>query len=194
MSDSLRPHDLCSPWNSPGQNTGVGRAFPFSRGSSQPRDRTQVSHIAGGFFTSWATREAPWSFRQAANYPILRLGNLELFPFPAEILPLWKRILLFLQGFHYRLKTQNMEIPLVFELLKMISLSFKDGVHWVRIKQYSVWFNLFSLATWKTLNTFSVQQRTIKKLLEGLLHYTWMTRMFVCLVLLFVQLLDVSSI
>ena len=27
-------------------------AFPFSRGSSQPRDRTQVSHIAGGFFTS----------------------------------------------------------------------------------------------------------------------------------------------
>ena len=27
-------------------------AFPFSGGSSQPRDRTQVSHIAGGFFTS----------------------------------------------------------------------------------------------------------------------------------------------
>ena len=33
-------------------------AFPFSRGSSQPRDRTQVCRIAGGFFTSWATREA----------------------------------------------------------------------------------------------------------------------------------------
>ena len=27
-------------------------AFPFSRGSSQPRDRTQVSRIAGRFFTS----------------------------------------------------------------------------------------------------------------------------------------------
>ena len=27
-------------------------AFPFSRGSSQPRDGTQVSHIAGRFFTS----------------------------------------------------------------------------------------------------------------------------------------------
>ena len=26
-------------------------AIPFSRVSSQPRDRTQVSHIAGGFFT-----------------------------------------------------------------------------------------------------------------------------------------------
>ena len=33
-------------------------AFPFSRGFSQPRDGTQVSHIAGGFFTSWVTREA----------------------------------------------------------------------------------------------------------------------------------------
>ena len=29
-------------------------AFPFSRGSSQPRDRTQVSRIVGRFFTSWA--------------------------------------------------------------------------------------------------------------------------------------------
>ena len=27
-------------------------AVPFPRGSSQPRDRTQVSHTAGGFFTS----------------------------------------------------------------------------------------------------------------------------------------------
>ena len=33
-------------------------AVPFSRGSSQPRDQTQVSCTAGGFFTSWATREA----------------------------------------------------------------------------------------------------------------------------------------
>ena len=32
--------------------------FPFSRESSQPRDQTQVSRIAGKFFTSWATREA----------------------------------------------------------------------------------------------------------------------------------------
>ena len=37
--------------------------FPFFRGSSQPRDRTQVSLIIGRFFTSWATREAQeyWS-------------------------------------------------------------------------------------------------------------------------------------
>ena len=33
-------------------------AIPFSRGSSQPRDWTQVSCIASRFFTLWATREA----------------------------------------------------------------------------------------------------------------------------------------
>ena len=38
-------------------------AYPFSRGSSQPRNRTRVSCIAGGFFTSWATRKAPsWHY------------------------------------------------------------------------------------------------------------------------------------
>ena len=38
-------------------------AFPFSRGSSWLRDRTQVSCIAGRFFTSWVTRETQeyWS-------------------------------------------------------------------------------------------------------------------------------------
>ena len=38
-------------------------AFPFSRGSAQPRYQTQVSLIAGIFFSSWATREAQehWS-------------------------------------------------------------------------------------------------------------------------------------
>ena len=32
--------------------------FPFSRGSSQPKDWTQVSRIAGRFFTNWVIREA----------------------------------------------------------------------------------------------------------------------------------------
>ena len=97
--DSLQLHGLYSPWNSPGQNTGVGSlsllqricptqgsnpclphcrrilyqlshqgsprilewvAYPLSRGTSWPRNRTRVSCIAGGFFTSWATREAPF--------------------------------------------------------------------------------------------------------------------------------------
>ena len=38
-------------------------AISFSRGSSQPRDQTQVSRIASGVFTNWAIREAQenWS-------------------------------------------------------------------------------------------------------------------------------------
>ena len=94
VSDSLRPRRLYSPWNSSGQNTGVGSlpflkgifpthgsnphskqilyqlshkgsprilewvAYPFSSGSSQPRNWTGVSCIASRFLTSWATREA----------------------------------------------------------------------------------------------------------------------------------------
>ena len=89
------------PWNSPGQNTGVGSlfllqgifptqglkpglphcrwtlyqlsnkgsprtlewvAYPFFRGSSQPRNQPGVSRIASGFFTNWAIREALFLF------------------------------------------------------------------------------------------------------------------------------------
>ena len=39
------------PWDSPGKNTGLV-AISFSRGSSWPRDWTQVSCTAGGFFTA----------------------------------------------------------------------------------------------------------------------------------------------
>ena len=88
---------IYSPWNSPGQNTGVGSlsllqgifptqgsnlglphcrqifyqlshkgsprilervAYPFSSGSSQPKNWTGVSCIAGRFFTNWTIREA----------------------------------------------------------------------------------------------------------------------------------------
>ena len=97
VSDSLWSYGQYSPWNSPGQNTGVGSlsflqgifptqglnpglphcrrilyqlghkwsqiilewvVYPFSRGSSQPRDWTGISCIAGRFFTNWAMREA----------------------------------------------------------------------------------------------------------------------------------------
>ena len=98
-STSWWPHrqrPLFSPWNSPGQNSGVRSlslqgifplqgsnsglphcrrilyqlshqrsprmlkwvAYPFSSRSSWPRYPTGVSCIAGGFFTSWAIREA----------------------------------------------------------------------------------------------------------------------------------------
>ena len=52
----------CSPPGSSVQGIFQARilewvAIPSSRGSSQTRDGTQVSHIAGRFFTIWATRE-----------------------------------------------------------------------------------------------------------------------------------------
>ena len=62
VSDSWRLHGLLSPWNSPGQNTGVG-SLSLLQGILATQDQTQVSHIAGRFFTSWVTREAQeyWS-------------------------------------------------------------------------------------------------------------------------------------
>ena len=49
-------------------------AFPFSRGSSQPRGWTQVSCIADGFFISWATKEAhrceSWTIKEAESQRI----------------------------------------------------------------------------------------------------------------------------
>ena len=72
VSNSLQAQKLYSPWNSPGQNTGVGIAFPFSRGSSQPRGQTQISRIAGRFFTSWAIRDSlqigKWSRKTKAEH------------------------------------------------------------------------------------------------------------------------------
>ena len=92
MSNSLRPHGLYSPWNSPGPNTRLGTipfsrgifptqglnpglphcrwivyqlshqgnprilewiAYPFSSGSSWPRNWTGVSCIAGRFFANY---------------------------------------------------------------------------------------------------------------------------------------------
>ena len=38
-----------------------GQPFPSSRRSSQHRDWTQISCIAGRFFTMWAARESHWT-------------------------------------------------------------------------------------------------------------------------------------
>ena len=70
--------------------------FPSSRGSSQPRDWTQVSSIAGGFFTSWVTMEAQeyWSgepipspgifLTQGLNTYLLLLLQLQMGSLPLE--------------------------------------------------------------------------------------------------------------
>ena len=47
-------------------------AFPFSRGSSQPRDWTQVSCISGRFFTNWATSDSRRKRSKVFNDNIIR--------------------------------------------------------------------------------------------------------------------------
>ena len=51
-------------------------AFPFSRGSSQPRDQTQVFRIAGRFFTSWDKREAQVTGKIFLNWPFFLLVKI----------------------------------------------------------------------------------------------------------------------
>ena len=113
MSNSLWPHGLYTPWNSPGQNTGVDSlsllqgifptqelnpglpycrqilyqlshqgnprilewvAYPFSRGSRWPRNRTRVPCIAGRFFPNWAMREAIMRSKYT-NYKEFKIPN-----------------------------------------------------------------------------------------------------------------------
>ena len=47
--------------------------MPFPRGSSWPRDWTQVSHIAGRLFTVWAAREA--QLQEVTLYPGSQVKN-----------------------------------------------------------------------------------------------------------------------
>ena len=54
VSDSLWPHGLYSPWNCPARRGSLS----LLQGIFPTQGSTQVSHIVGGFFTSWATREA----------------------------------------------------------------------------------------------------------------------------------------
>ena len=60
VSDSLRPHGLNSPWNSPGKNTWVA--------SSQPRDQTQVSRIALQAYSLPAEPQGKPSIKMILNF------------------------------------------------------------------------------------------------------------------------------
>ena len=50
-------------------------AYPFSKGSSWPRNRTRVSCIVGGFFTKWAIREALGSWKVYFNLFLVLFQN-----------------------------------------------------------------------------------------------------------------------
>ena len=123
MACESQPARLLCPWNSPGQNAGVGShslfqgifptqgsnpgllhcrqilyhlnhqgsprilewvAYPFSRGTSWPRNRTSISCIAGRFFTRWATWEDHQTdhrkkaiFKIVKGHPKIRLKTME---------------------------------------------------------------------------------------------------------------------
>ena len=74
---------LCDPMDYAAHGTLQARilewvAFPFSRGSSQPRNRTRVSRVAGGFFTNWAIREAQLHLLQLPPNLIFLSYNLKV--------------------------------------------------------------------------------------------------------------------
>ena len=54
-------------------------AISFSRGSSQPRDRTRVSRIVGRCFSVWATTEAPICMRFSENINLLFTAYVTIF-------------------------------------------------------------------------------------------------------------------
>ena len=55
-------------------------AMPSSRGSSQPRDWTQVSHTAGKFFTIWTTSNIWYlaSFHMLMGYSSILSGEMSI--------------------------------------------------------------------------------------------------------------------
>ena len=88
MSDSCDPMDCSLPGSSV---HGILQskmlewvAISFSRGSSWPRNWTQVFCNAGRFFTNWATKEALWARRFSVN--ICR-WSFQVFPNQTEKRP-----------------------------------------------------------------------------------------------------------
>ena len=68
-------------------------AVPFSSGSSQPRDGTQVFCIVGRFFTSWATREGPKK--------LARKKNINQCVGPMRVI--WRPYFIFILFFNWRI-------------------------------------------------------------------------------------------
>ena len=88
MSNSFWPHGLYTVHGILQARRLEWVAVPFSRESSQPRDWTQVSRVAGGFFTSWASTSSvqllshvrlfatPWTAARRASLSITNSQSL----------------------------------------------------------------------------------------------------------------------
>ena len=72
VSDSLRPHGSYSPWNSPGQNTGVG----------------SLSHLQGIFPIQGSNPDFPhcrWIFYQLSHKTSSRILECVAYPSPVDL-------------------------------------------------------------------------------------------------------------
>ena len=93
--------------------------IPFPRGSSQPRDWTQVSRIAGRLFTSWTTREAhflknPIRIFLCSSYGLfLDSSSSGNFLFDGNIIKWYPKLIRF-QYYKFIMKAVNITSPILF--------------------------------------------------------------------------------
>ena len=108
-------------------------AMPSSRGSSQPRDWTQVTCIAGRFFTVWASREAQYTIKYSIKYILYICTHTHTqFKEKGELYP---TVLLCLRFY-----------PISVSLCNQSSLV--QGLRWLNSR--SVWGTGFLLSTWRS--------------------------------------------
>ena len=116
-------------------------AMPSARGSSQHRDRTQVSHIAGGFFTHWATRKAQWCFYINTNikiyFSVLKKGK-------ANVAKCW-------------MEEEGIMVPVVFfQFLQMLWKVFIKKKKKKKWQESLPWLWLPIQTSWSALNLFNL--------------------------------------
>ena len=96
-------------------------AYPFSTGSSRPRNHTGVSCITGGFFTNWALREA-WYI------PLIKAQTQELKCFSLDI---QGSIILSICKLSFK-----KYFPPLFPHTDLICLQFNEiYAHWIKIEE-----------------------------------------------------------
>ena len=110
-------------------------AVPFFRGSSQPRDWTQVFCSAGRFFTSWATREAIYIYK-----------NVCIYIYKTHVLYIYKNKHICLSWFispchrakHFASEMNILGIVIYLNMLVHRDVPYKDKCDWVFLTRISI--------------------------------------------------------
>ena len=151
--------------------------MPSCRGSSPPRDLTQVSCIAGGFFTIWATREAHeyWS-----GLPWPPLGDLPHSGIGPACPPL-------AGGFFTTGTTWKALGPLLWDVILTLLLSLPDNFQQnCPVFAKTSWYNLFCIISvvlmwflrWKKEGPFSKSPDPLSWLVLLVIAAWWVTWRF----------------